>query len=88
MLFSSYTAALALGMVALVSAQDSTFEPPDFNVTDALLDQGVNISALPELESLTTRSSTAGCSIAVSSPPGLVAALAEWHPLVPSLANL
>ncbi|ETI29173.1 hypothetical protein G647_01626 [Cladophialophora carrionii CBS 160.54] len=67
MLFSAYTAALALGLVASVSAQDSTFEPVDFNVTDALIDQGVNISALPELESLATRSSTAGCSIACDS---------------------
>ena len=43
-----------------------TFEAPDFNVTEALLDQGVNISALPELAGLVERSSDLACNIAVS----------------------
>lgn len=62
----SFTIPLALGFLASVSAQDSVFEPADFNVTEALIDQGINVTALPGLDSLGTRSSTAGCSIAVS----------------------
>jgi hypothetical protein len=42
-----------------------TFEPTDFNVTDALLDQGVNVSAIVGLADLAERSSLSGCSIAV-----------------------
>jgi hypothetical protein len=48
-----------------VSAQE-TFEAPDFNVTEALIDNGVNISAIPALAGLVSRSSLGGCSIAVS----------------------
>ena len=43
-----------------------TFEAPDFNVTEALLDQGANISALPELAGLVERSSDLACNITVS----------------------
>jgi hypothetical protein len=53
---------------AAVTAQ-STFEATDFNVTEALLDVGVNISSIPALEGLVQRSSTSGCSIAVRSFP-------------------
>ena len=42
------------------------FEPADFNATDALIALGVNVAALPALDALVDRSSTAGCSIAVS----------------------
>lgn len=45
-----------------------TFEPTDFNITDALLGYGVDVAALPQLASLVERSSLAGCSIAVSLP--------------------
>jgi len=61
-------AAIACGTVAAtgrVSAQD-TFEAPDFNVTEALIQNGVNVSAMPELAQVATRSSSSGCSIAVS----------------------
>jgi hypothetical protein len=51
-------------LATLVACQ--TFEAPDFNVTEALLDQGVNISALPELAGLVERSSDLACNIAVS----------------------
>lgn len=55
------TLAAAVG----VSAQD-TFEAPEFNVTEALIKNGVNVSAIPELAGLVVRSSVSGCSIAVS----------------------
>ena len=61
-------AAIACGTLAAtarVSAQD-TFEAPDFNVTEALIQNGVNVSAMPELAQLATRSSLSGCSVAVS----------------------
>jgi len=52
-------------MPAGIFGQD-VFEPVDFNVTDALLDNGVNVSAIPDLAGLTERSLLSGCSIAVS----------------------
>ena len=55
---------LLVASAATVLAQ--TFEPVDFNVTEALLEQGINVSAIPKLSELAERSSTAGCSIAVS----------------------
>jgi hypothetical protein len=51
-------------LASLVASQ--TFEAPDFNVTEALIDQGVNVSALPELAGLVERSSNSACNIAVS----------------------
>jgi hypothetical protein len=48
------------------SAAQEAFEAPDFNVTEALINNGVNVSAIPELAGLAVRSSLSGCSIAVS----------------------
>jgi hypothetical protein len=60
---------LSLAAIAALTAscvaQDS-FEAPDFNVTEALLEQGVNVSALPGLAGLVERSSNLACSVAVS----------------------
>jgi len=50
----------------LLSVVSQVFEPADFSVTEALLDQGINVSALPELAGLTDRSSNLACNIAVS----------------------
>ena len=50
----------------LSSVASQVFEPADFSVTEALLDQGVNVSALPELAGLVGRSSNLACDIAVS----------------------
>ncbi|ORY16879.1 FAD binding domain-containing protein [Clohesyomyces aquaticus] len=61
--------AFAIGFLgaAATSAAQSTFEPSDFNVTEALIDQGVNVSAIPALEGLVERSSSSACSIACNS---------------------
>ncbi|CAG5161875.1 uncharacterized protein ALTATR162_LOCUS6114 [Alternaria atra] len=56
------SAALVAGAVS-----QATFEPADFNVTEALLDNGVNVSAIPELAPLVERSLLSGCSIACNS---------------------
>ena len=40
--------ALVIGTVA----QTSTFEPADFNITKALIDNVVDVSAIPELSGL------------------------------------
>jgi hypothetical protein len=56
----------AIALAARVRAQTDEFEAPDFNVTEALLANGVNVSALPELAPLVERSTFSGCSIAVS----------------------
>jgi hypothetical protein len=53
-------------LVAAVSAQTGVFEPADFNVTEALIANGVNVSAIPQLSGLVERTSLSGCSIAVS----------------------
>lgn len=47
-------------------AASQIFESEKFNVTDALISQGVDISALPQLNAISKRSSNAACSIAVS----------------------
>ncbi|KAH6629275.1 hypothetical protein C7974DRAFT_184022 [Boeremia exigua] len=53
-------------LVAGATAQ-STFEPADFNITKALLDNGINVSELPDLAPLVDRSFTGGCSAACNS---------------------
>ena len=50
----------------VVYAQTDEFEAPDFNITEALIANGINVSALPELAPLIDRSPLGGCSIAVS----------------------
>lgn len=55
-----------VAILVAVVAGHSTFEVADFNVTQALLDNGVNISALPDLAPLVDRAPTSGCSAAVS----------------------
>jgi hypothetical protein len=50
-------------LVAGVASQ--VFEPADFNITGALLANGVNISAIPDLASLAERSPSNSCSAAV-----------------------
>ncbi|KAJ8113339.1 hypothetical protein OPT61_g4507 [Boeremia exigua] len=56
----------SLALVAGVASQ-GTFEPADFNIAEALLQNGVNVSALPDLASLVDRASTSGCSAACKS---------------------
>lgn len=53
------TSAFTAGVLA------SGFEPADFNVTEALLNNGVDITATPGLAGLVERSSPRACSIAV-----------------------
>jgi hypothetical protein len=56
-----------LALVALAAgALSQVFEPTDFNITEALLDNGVNVSAIPDLAPLAERSILSGCSAAVS----------------------
>ncbi|KAH3950843.1 hypothetical protein HBI25_174980 [Parastagonospora nodorum] len=62
-----FTIVPAIALAAGVRAQTDEFEAPDFNVTEALLANGVNISALPELAPLVERSTFSGCSIACNS---------------------
>jgi hypothetical protein len=58
------------GFVPLVAfaagvLSQTTFEPSNFNVTEALLDNGVNISAIPQLAPFVEKSLLSGCSVAV-----------------------
>jgi hypothetical protein len=52
--------------VAAGAATQHVFEPADFNVTDALIGNGINVSAIPELTGLAVETSLEGCAIAVS----------------------
>ena len=53
-------------LAALASlAVSQTFEAPDFNVTEALIAQGVDVTSLPGLSGLVGRSSKTACDIAV-----------------------
>jgi hypothetical protein len=56
----------AFALVARIHAQTGEFETPDFNITEALIANGINVSALPELAPLVERTLLSGCSIAVS----------------------
>lgn len=63
-----FTSSLLLFAASTIgSVHGQAFEASDFNITEALADKGVNVSALPELAGLEQRSSTAGCSIACNS---------------------
>lgn len=56
--------------VAAASAQTTTgtFEAADFNITEALISNGVDVLAIPELSGLIERSlDFSPCAIAVSS---------------------
>jgi hypothetical protein len=55
-----------LGAVAANAVTQDGFEPSDFNVTEALITNGVNVSALPELAALNEkRSLSSPCTAAV-----------------------
>lgn len=58
--FSAFTI-ITTGIIA-----QEIFEPANFNVTEALIGNGVNVSAIPELSNLVVQSSLKRCSIAVS----------------------
>lgn len=57
---------VSLGLMPTAILAQDVFEPADFNVTEALLDNGVNVSAIPELSGLGARSLLNGCSVTVS----------------------
>jgi hypothetical protein len=58
----------SLGAFALSATAQDVFEPSDFNVLEALVTNGVNVSALPDLAALTEkRSLSSPCAAAVSS---------------------
>ncbi|KAF9698012.1 hypothetical protein EKO04_004314 [Ascochyta lentis] len=51
-------------VLAASCAAQQSFEKADFDVTEALLQHGVNVSALPDLAGLVDQSSNLACSIA------------------------
>lgn len=64
----------ALSSALTTDVLASTIEPIDFDVTKALLDQGVDVTAIPGLAELARSSSRTACSIAVSLPSVSLAA--------------
>lgn len=64
---SRFLFSLGLGFGSVL-AQDAVFEPVDFNVTAALLKNGVDISSISELSNVVAkRSVSSQCAVAVSS---------------------
>lgn len=61
--FSAFSLALASSVELSLAL---SLETADFNATHALIEQGVNVSAVPALASLADQSSVLACSIAVS----------------------
>jgi len=58
---------LSLAAIAGNALAQEVFEPSDFNVTEALIANGIDVSALPELANLTEkRSLFSPCAVAVS----------------------
>ncbi|KAF2844786.1 FAD binding domain-containing protein [Plenodomus tracheiphilus IPT5] len=58
---------VTLGTFAVGALAQDVFEPSDFNVTEALVANGVNVSSLPDLETLSEKRSTLDpCTIAVT----------------------
>jgi hypothetical protein len=55
-----------LGFFPSVLLAQQTFESPDFDITAALLDNGVNVSDIPDPVDLSKRTSSGSCSVAVS----------------------
>jgi hypothetical protein len=51
---------------SVIAQTGSVFEAADFNITEALILNNVNVSAIPELASYLERSLLSGCSTAVS----------------------
>jgi hypothetical protein len=56
----------SFGALAVSATAQDAFEPSDFNVTEALIANGVNVSALPDLAALAEkRSLSSPCAAAV-----------------------
>lgn len=55
-----------LGFFPSLLLAQQTFESPDFNVTAALLDNGVKVSVVPSIADLSKRTSSGSCLVAVS----------------------
>lgn len=56
----------ALAVGTLAQANIGAFEPANFNITEALVSNGVDVSAIPELSGLVERTlDLSPCSIAV-----------------------
>lgn len=56
----------AVGGIALSRADQTPFEPADFDVTAALKDKGVDVSRIPALDGFAIESTDNPCSAAVS----------------------
>jgi hypothetical protein len=82
--------AIILSLLPVSSLARDAFEPADFNVTEALLNNGVNMSTIAELANFHDRDITGSCSIAVSREPILycVASFTLWTCLFSDLQTL
>lgn len=72
----------SFGALAACAASQNAFEPSDFNVTEALIANGVNVSALPDLAAFNEkRSLSSPCTAAVRIlllPPARTCQLIHW----------
>lgn len=65
MRFAQFVSLCALASRALALATGGGFEPTNFNVTEALIANGVDPGFIPDAEVLSKRSSLGACKIAV-----------------------
>ena len=56
---------ISVGFFSVVILAQETFEPSDFDVTAALLENGVDVSDIPSLAGISKRTKPGGCEIAV-----------------------
>jgi hypothetical protein len=64
--YGNKKALFGMTIFAIGAVSQSNFEPANFNTTEALLKNGVNASAIPDLALFVERSSSNRCSAAVS----------------------
>jgi hypothetical protein len=62
----SFLALSLLGALSGAAVAQTSFESPDFNVTEGLLDLGIDITELPELTEFVERSAISSCAPVVS----------------------
>jgi hypothetical protein len=65
MRFTQFVSLCALATEALTLTTDSGFEPSNFNVTAALIANGVDPDFIPDAQALSRRSSLGACKVAV-----------------------
>ena len=65
MRFAQFVSLCAVATEALTLTTEGGFEPSNFNVTEALIANGVDSDVIPDAQALSKRSSLGACKVAV-----------------------